>query len=303
MPKYLYLLLILLSLIWGASFFFIKILLGYSAPSLIAFWRCAFGVIAIVCISMLLRKRWQWERATLLMLIVVGVINTALPWSLIAFSEQKLSSNLASVMNATTPLWTLLIGVIFFATRPGWRQWCGIAIGFIGLLVLLEINPVTLAGVNFTGFLGMMTATFCYGISGHLVRRYLSSLNVYQLASGTLLVGMLASGAVALLTGKFSFEPVSHPVPIFALLGLGVMGSGVANLLNFTLIQKGSAEFASYTTYLIPVSAIFWGSVFLHEAVSWTLVTGMVLILSGVFLASRKPTVCSGTAKQSVAAK
>lgn len=287
MTKRLYLQLILLSLIWGASFFFFKILLKYAEPSLVAFWRCTFGAVAIIAISILMKKKWQWEKSTLLMLIVVGILNTALPWSLIAFSEQKLTSNLASVMNATTPLWTLFIGTAFFGTKAGGRQWLGIGIGFVGLLILLDINPISLVSINLTGFFGMLAATLCYGITSHLAKRYLNNLNIYQLASGTLIAGMAGSGVASLLMGDFSLAPVLHLDPILALVGIGVFGSGIANVLYFTLIQKGSAEFASLTTYLIPVTAIFWGSIFLNEKIGWSLITGMVFILSGVFLAGK----------------
>lgn len=290
MPRGLYVVLALLSLIWGGSFFFIKILLNHFDPWSIAFLRSGFGVLAITGIMLLMRKPFQLKEIPWVPMTMVGLFNTAVPWSLIAFSETRVTSSMASVLNATTPLWTMIIGLLFFAVQANRSQWLGMAFGFVGILVLLDINPVHIVSVDLIGFVAMLSATLCYGFSSHISKKYLGQLTMFQSAFGTLLVCFLASGTVAVGYEGISFAPLitDGSVPL-ALIGLGVFGSGIAYILFYHLIHAGGPEIASMVTYLVPGTAILWGFLILHETIHWTLLAGLALILCGVFLAGRKP--------------
>ncbi len=288
MPRLLYLTLALLSLIWGGSFLFIKVLLHDYHPWSIAFLRSGFGVAAILVIMAVLRQPLRLGRIPWKAMTVVGLLNTAIPWALIGFSETRLSSSMASVLNATTPLWTMLVGVAFFQLRAARRQWLGMAIGFVGLLVLLDINPARIVSVDLAGFAGMITATLCYAISSHVSKRHLNHLTMYQVALGTLIVGCIGSGLIALLSEPFALAPLAKPANLLSLVGIGVFGSGVAYILFYYLIIKGSPEFATTVTYLVPVTAILWGFTLLHEEIHATLLAGLACILFGVYWAGRK---------------
>lgn len=288
MPRSLLIALGLLSLIWGGSFFFIKVLLHDFGPWTIAFLRSAFGLATIVLIMLIGKKSFEWKKIPWVPITVVALVNTSIPWALIGFSETRLTSSMASVLNATTPLWTLIVGILFFQAASTRLQWLGMGLATIGIMVLLEVNPVSIMSVDGIGFVCMILATFCYAMGSQLSKRKLTGLSMYQITFGTLLSGMIGSGIIA-----FAFEPVSlsalaSMANLGALIGLGVFGSGIAYILFYFMIQKGSPEFATMVTYLVPASAIIWGYTLLNEEIHWSLLAGLVLILGGVFLANKK---------------
>lgn len=286
MPRSLYVVLILLSLIWGGSFFFIKILVHDFGPWTIAFLRSSFGLVTIAAIMLVLRKPFALGKIPWASMAVMALVNTAIPWAIIGFSETSLTSGMASVLNATTPLWTMIVGIIFFQAATNRRQWLGMGVAFLGLLVLCGINPVSFVSVDLTGLACMMAATFCYGLGSQLSKRLLKGLSMYQITFGTLLCSTLSSGAMAFSVERISFPLIAAPINIAVLIGLGVFGSGIAYILFYFMVQKGSPEFATMVTYLVPASAIIWGYTVLKEELHWSLLTGLALILGGVFLAN-----------------
>lgn len=288
MSRKLYLALIMLSLIWGGSFYFFKVLVADFNPLVVAFLRSTFGVITLIVLIPFFRKSFK-GKIPFIPLITVGILNTVIPWTLICFSEQKMTSNLASVLNATQPLWTMILGILFFGIRSNRNQLIGLFIGFIGILILSDIHLSNVFSVNSLNFFAMLTATFCYGLATHITKRYLKEISMFQISLGTLLVGSICSGFIVLLLE----DPIQILTTISwhhigALIGIGVFGSGIAYLLYFYLIQKGSPDFASISTYLVPVSAIFWGYILLNEVISWKLIIGLIFILMGVYITNRK---------------
>jgi len=278
-----------LSLIWGGSFFFIKILLhdGFG-PWSIAFLRSSFGLVGLAVIMLAIRQPFHFTRIPWVRMIVMALINTAIPWAFIGFSETRIASSMASALNTMTPIWTLIIGVIFFKLASSRLQWIGMTVSTVGLIVLLDINPVSIVSIDLIGFLCMMTATLCYGFGTQLSKKLTETLTMYQTAFGTLLVSSIGSGIAALTTESIPVDRLIAPASLGALLGLGVLGSGVAYILFYYLVQKGSAQIASMVTYLVPVTAIIWGFTLLDEEIHWSLLAGLVLILTGVYLASKK---------------
>lgn len=295
MQRSLFVALFMLSLIWGGSFFFIKILLEDFGPWSISFLRSTFGLIAITVIMLVLRKPWDLKKVAWGPMMIIALFNTAIPWSLIAFSETRVTSGMASVLNATTPLWTMIVGVLFFQVVSKRSQWLGMTIAFIGIIILLGINPITIISVDIIGFICMMGATLCYAFSSQLSKRSLGAMSMYQITFFTLLFCMISSGVMAFLFEPINIANVLVPHNFGVLIGLGVFGSGIAYVLYYFMLQKGSPEFASMVTYLVPVTAILWGYTLLQEEVHWTLLVGLAFILSGVFMASR-----SSSSKQTV---
>jgi drug/metabolite transporter (DMT)-like permease len=288
MPRLVYVALILLSLIWGGSFYFIKMLLHDFGPWTIAFFRSSFGLIIVVLIMLLLRKPFGFRVIPWIPMITMALINTAIPWTLIAFGETHLSSSMASILNATTPVWTIVVGILFFGHASSRNQWFGIAIATVGLIVLLGVRPGVSLSLDHFGLLCMLAAAFCYAIGSQLSKRLLTGFSMYQISFGTLVTSMIGSGSVAITTESISLKDIVSLSNIPMIIGLGVFGSGFAYILFYYMVQKGSAEFASMVTYLVPSTALIWGYTLLDEEIKWNMLLGLFIILGGVFLAGRQ---------------
>ncbi|WP_138494467.1 DMT family transporter [Paenibacillus pinistramenti] len=288
MNRKLYLALILLSLIWGGSFMFVKILLEDYGPWAVAFLRSSFGLVLITAVMLVMRQPFGLKDIRWLPMAVISLINTAVPWTLIGFSETHLTSGMASILNATTPLWTMVIGVVLFQTATTRRQWFGMGVALFGLVLLVGLRTSSLSSVDPLGLLCMLGATLCYGFGTQLTKRFLPSLTLYQTTFGTLVSAMVGSGIMAFSTERVSFAPLASLPVISAVVGLGVFGSGVAYILFYFMVQKGSPEFATMVTYLVPATALIWGFTLLGEAVSWNMVAGLLFILGGVYLAGSR---------------
>ncbi|PLT35440.1 DMT family transporter [Bacillus sp. V5-8f] len=277
-----------LSLIWGLSFVFMKWLLPVAGVWGIVFLRCLAG--AAVLFPVLWRKRaeinWKlpWKA-----LIIVGIFNCGLAWALIPLSETEINSNTASILNATTPIWTGLIGFIVFSYVLSARQWSGIVIGFFGILVLMDFQVGELFGKEFIGIGTMLLASICYGFAGQLTKRYLSNIGVLVITAFTLLTGAVIGLTGMLLTEPIYMKQLMDPIAIFAVIGLGCFGSGLGQLIYFYINKKGSPELAATVTYLIPGTAMVWGYVLLGESITPNVIVGLLIIFAGVYLSSRKP--------------
>lgn len=283
----LYSALIILSFIWGTSFLFMKILLEQLSPAAVVFGRSMFGTLTLMAIvffkkEKVVKKAMPWGK-----LFMVGLINNALPWLFICISETKISSGLASIINATTPLWTLIIGFLFFSTIITKSQWFGITIGFIGIVILSDIRSSSFTG-NTVGIILMICATACYGVGAQLTKRYLHELSIMQISLFTLATSTIFSFILTLIIDPSSILNMMTLTNFFSFIGIGVFGSGVAYLLYYYLVKEGSPEFASVVTYLVPVTAIIWGAVVLQESVHFSLLIGLTVILIGVYLTSNR---------------
>lgn len=283
-----YLFLALLSLIWGGSFFFIKVLLGAFGPFTITFLRCTMGAIVLMLVLLVRRERIEWRKLPWLQLVLVGIFTSAVPWTAIGFSEQRLPSTIVSVLNAFTPICTLLMGVLCFRAATSLNQWIGVTLGFGGIVVLLDIDWQTLSFGEPLGYVLMLVTTLSYGWSPHMSKKYFQGISAVTVSLFTLLTGAIVCGIMALSTETIEWSLLSEPTVATSIAALGALGSGIAFILNNTLIQRGSPQIASLVTYLIPPFAIYWGWLLLNEEISYTLFIGLTLILSGVFFATRQ---------------
>ncbi|HET7629450.1 MAG TPA: DMT family transporter [Bacillales bacterium] len=284
----LYAALVGLSIIWGMSFLFIKILTSYTGAWEIVFLRCSFGAIPLYAVIVFNIRRLKLSRLPWKPLVIVGLMNAAIPWTLIALSETTIRSSTASILNATTPIWTSVVGFALFSVRLSLKQWVGIFVGFVGILLLMNFDITDLLGDDFVGIGTMVLASLCYGFASQFTKRFLSGVPVLVIAAGTLTVGMIVSAAATFAANGFSYDVFTAWPPAAAAVGLGVFGSGVAYLLFFFMVQQGSAEFATYVTYLVPVTAMFWGWWLLDEPLSANLIAGLLLIFAGVYLSGKR---------------
>ncbi|QHE52027.1 DMT family transporter [Pontibacillus sp. HMF3514] len=285
--KKLYSGLIALSCIWGTSFLFIKILVDSLSVWEVVFWRCLFGAVVLWGIY-LWKEKVQLSSLPWGKLALIGLTNNAIPWGMIALSETVISSSLASVLNATTPIFTAIIGLLFFSRRLKGMQWIGILIGFIGIFILSDVSGNQFTSSTFIGVGTMLVATVCYGFSSQFTKKKLTHVSSVALAAVTLTFASFYSLFFAMVRGTMNWSAILAPEVFGSFIGLGAFGSGIAIFLLYFLIQEGTAEFAMTVTYLVPITAILWGAIFLQETITMNMLVGLLFVFLGVYLSGEK---------------
>jgi drug/metabolite transporter (DMT)-like permease len=274
--------LVLLAALWGGSFLFMR----YAAPAFGATMLIFLRVgIAAVCLLPLLAHRLglgearrQWRR-----IAIMGVFNSALPFVLIAWSTLSLTAGLASILNATTPIFAALVARAWLGERLGaWRS-IGLAVGFLGVLVLAVDKADFKPGGSGWAILAMLAATASYGFAANYTRERLPGVPPLVNAAGS----QLAS-ALALVPFAVALRPATLPPPLAwaAVTALGVVCTAAAYILYFRLIAHVGAARAVTVTYLIPLFGMLWGALFLAEKVTATMLAGGSVILLGTALAT-----------------
>jgi drug/metabolite transporter (DMT)-like permease len=283
LPAYL-----VLALIWGCSFYFIKLGLEALTPAGVALSRLVLGLVTMLVISAATRTRLA-PRAVWLPLFVAALAMTSIPWFLFGYGEQHISSALAGIINGATPLMTLVaILLVFPEERPTRQRMIGLAIGFVGVLLVVGVWQ-GLGGGTWLGIGSCTLAICCYGFSFPYVRRHLtggpnaSTLPPIALATGLMIMGTLQAGLLTAVTG-FSHATIGPPT-VLGMLALGVLGSGIAYILNFRVISRSDATTASTVTYLTPLVAVIVGAVVLNEQITWNQPIGGLLIVLGAAIA------------------
>ncbi len=283
LPAYL-----VLALIWGCSFFFIKVGLESLTPAGVALSRLALGLVTMLVVSAVTRTPLP-RRRSWLPIFVAAALMTSLPWALFAFGEERISSALAGVINGATPLMTLVaILVAFPEERPTRQRMVGLGLGFLGVVVVVGPWQGTEAGA-WLGIAACVVAIACYGISFPYVRRRLAGgakaipVPPIALATGLMAMGTIQAVPVAAVFG-FATAPLTWSV-VGAMAGLGILGSGIAYVLNFRVIAASDATTASTVTYLTPLVAVVVGAVVLGEHVTWNQPMGGVLVVLGAAVA------------------
>lgn len=279
---------VLLSAIWGASFVLIKVAVDAGvAPVWVAFWRCFFGALALGAICVGRRAAWPRELRTWGHAAAVAALLNAAPFALFAFGETLVSSVLAGVWNATTPLTTLLFVLLLVREeRPTVRRLLGLLLGFLGVLLVLGVWQGVHGGL-LVGSLACLAATTCYGAGFAYTRRFFSGRREAASTLSAMQIGC-ATVELALVAPAVGGAP---SWPGFAAAGclvvLGALGTGVAFLLNMRVIRAAGSTIASTVTYLTPLWSTVLGGLLLAEPVGWNTVVGGVVIIAGVVFARR----------------
>lgn len=281
MPAYL-----LLALIWGNSFVFIKVGLGSLTPAGVVLSRLFLGMVTMLVVSAVMRSPLP-PRRYWFPLFVAALLMTSGGWVLFAFSEQFVSSAFAGIMNGATPLMTLVaILVAFPEEKPTRERMVGLAIGFTGVLVVVGVWQ-GLGASTLLGAAACVLAVTGYGISYPYVRRHLATgggeLGPMTFATGLMIMGTIQIAPVAAVTG-YSHAPITTAV-VLAVLALGVLGSGLAYVLNFLIISRSDATTASTVTYVITLVAVASGALVLGEHITWNEPVGAALVLFGAAVA------------------
>ena len=281
-----------LGLIWGSSFLWIKIAVQEVDPFTLVSWRLLFGTLGMVAVIIWKRPSFPPQRSIWLALAVLGIINTALPFVLISWGEKSIDSAVASVLNSTVPLFTLVIAHLFLHDEPiTARKAVGLLIGFAGVLVLmardLEIGSLR-AGV--LGQAAVLLAAVSYASASVFARRTMREVSPLVPA----VVPMACADAVVWSMATQVGEPgrlPALPITWVALLWLGLLGSCVAYLLFYHLLHSVGATRAVMVTYVFPVVGVALGVLFLNELTDWHLLAGAALVIASIAVVNWKPKV------------
>ena len=273
---------------WGCSFIFIKLGLEFLTPCGVAFGRCALGAATLLIVARLKGVILPKNRITLLHIWVVAMLLNVIPGVLFALAETKVTSILAGILNAVTPLMTLIaILVVNREEKPKRFQIVGLLIGFTGVLTVLGAwrglgeNPLW-------AILVLLAAVSCYGISFPYTRRFVMP---YKLKSEAVVATQLTLAATTLLP-FYLIDGVAkdqyHLGPVAGMLALGVFGSGFAYIWNFKVMELAGSAIASSVTYLTPLVAVIVGVFFLNEKVTWYEPLGALIVLLGAAIAQER---------------
>ncbi|MCZ8197724.1 MAG: DMT family transporter [Flavobacterium sp.] len=280
-----WLFLLVLALIWGSSFILIKRGLVGLTPIQLGSLRIIFSAIFLLVIGFktlpqIPQNKWKYIALT-------GLFGTFIPAFLFAIAQTQIDSSISSILNSLTPMNTLLIGILAFGLTPKRSQIIGVIIGLVGSAILILNGAATHPEQNYYAIL-VIIASICYATNVNLLKKYLSDLSPLSISTGNFSVMLLPALLILSFSDFFQvFQlPQTQHSMLFVLI-LGVVGTGIANIIFFKLIQISSPVFATSVTYLIPVVAFFWGLVD-SEVLSAIQLVGALIILFGVYLSSKK---------------
>ena len=273
-----------LGIVWGCSFIFIELGLEFLTPFGVAFIRCALGAITLLIFTKIRKVDLPADRKIWQKLWVVAMLLNVIPGVLFAFAQQYVTSVLASIINAGTPLMTLVFMLIVFREeklKP--EQIIGLIIGALGVLTVVGVWK-DLGDNQLVGVIALLIAVSCYGASYPYSTRNVIPLKLKPEALAT---GQLIMAAVTLLP-FFLVNGIStdfyRPQSVIAMLCLGIFGSGFAYIWNFAITAAAGSAIASTVTYLTPVVAVIVGFLYLGEVIVWHEIVGALIVIVGALL-------------------
>ena len=268
--------LVALALIWGASFMFIKIAVREVTPATLILGR--LGLAALTLAVLAPRGTFGALRANALWLVVVGLVNTAVPFWLLSWGETRIQSGLASIIQAAVPIFNAALAFVFFREmRVTGLRLLGVAVGFVGVALLVGAQPHG----KLLGALAVVGMALCYGAGGLFAARHLRQVPAHVVALGTTAISTI-------VVSPFGIAQAPHHVPswkTFASIAvLGLVGTALAYLLFFEIVSSAGSGYASLVTYLVPPIALAYGAIFLGEHFGATAFVALAIILAGVAL-------------------
>ena len=269
-------------LIWGASFLFIELALTFLTPIGVAFGRTFFGALAMVIAMVIFKSKLPTTFEAWKHLTIAGILMSSIPFVLFAYAQTQVTSALAAIINAVTPITTVIVLLVAFRTeklKP--HVVAGIVIGLVGVLVVLgawqgfgENSPLAI--------IAMLIAVILYGIGTPYVRKYVTPL---KLATEVSVFGQIGTAALTLLPIFLLSGPLITSAPdlasVAAIVTLGALGSGVAYLLYYKILDVVGSAIASSVTYVTPVIAVILGVILLGEELHWYEPVGGVIVILG----------------------
>jgi drug/metabolite transporter (DMT)-like permease len=278
--------LIILSLIWGTSYILIKRGLEVFSPTQVASLRLSLSSIAFIPILLYRLKRVDWSRWKPLLL--VGLLGSGFPAFLFSLAQTQISSSMAGMLNSLTPLFTLLLGILFFGLKAAGSKALGVLLGLAGATALILLgNDASMGGNAWYGLLVVMGA-LCYAGSSNIVGAYLRDMSSITISA--VAFAMIGLPAMAYLLSTDFMPILAHREGAWAALGyiaaLSLFSTVLASVIFFRLVQSTSPVFASMISYLVPIVALAWGA-FDGEPIALIHFLGMGLIMSGIYLVKK----------------
>ena len=273
-----WILVLFVSLSWGASFMFTRLAVDEIAPTYLVIARLFLASILLGPIFIRMKDLILMSKE-IPSILILGMINAALPFFLYAYSAQDLSAGMLSILNGTSPLFALIIAITLFKQNTTLLQILGLCLGFVGLLIFIGFNQLSF--IFFPVSLCLIGA-FCYAYSNNILFK-LNHIRSAALASVTMISGFFFSLPLIFMeTSEFSLN--LSPQIIFAIFFLGLISTGISFIAYVVLLQRSSPVQASSIIFLVPVTGIFWGAVFLGEVITRNVLIGAAFILVGIAL-------------------
>lgn len=272
--------LLLLGAIWGSSFLFMRMTVPALGTATTAAGRLVLGATAVFMLLKLMGRSLEW-RARWKDYLVVGLLASGIPFLLFAFAARTLPAGYSAVLNSTVPLFTVLLLWATLHARPSASKLLGVAVGVLGVATLARFGPLELSLATLAGFAACLLASMLYAIAAVQARKRFATTDPLVVAGGSML-----AAAFALVPTVILDPPTALPslLPLLALLTLGLICTGAANLLYFGLLRDAGSERATTVTFLIPVFAQLWAAAFLDEPITAAAVVGCTLVLLAVAL-------------------
>jgi drug/metabolite transporter (DMT)-like permease len=284
-----WLLLLVLGVMWGTSYAFIKLGVETLPTFTLIATRLAIGLTLLATVVAVAREPLPRSPRTYFHLAVMGAINIVIPFSLITWAEVTVDSNIAAILNGAVPLLVIVLAALTFHDEPiTLNRLVGVVIGYVGVVVLVFPGLVAAAGGSeFTGEVALLGSTLAYAVGAVYARHNIKGLRpmipaLFQVAFAFLMVAVLA------LAFEHPFAVAWNPDAIIAVVWLGLLGSGVAYLIMFRLLSRIGATATSQLAYLLPVVGIITGAIMFSEAIDARVIGGTALILGGVTLVNSR---------------
>ena len=278
--------LVVLALVWGSSFILIKKgLIGLTALQLgslrILFAAIFLMIIGFRTLAKIPKFKWKYIALT-------SMFGTFIPAYLFAIAQTQIDSSVSSILNSLTPLNTLILGALVFGLQFKRNQIFGILIGLAGSALLILNGAIHHPEQNYYYAILVLIASICYAVNVNLIKKYLHDLSPLSITTGNFMVLFIPAFIVLFFSGFFEVvQDVKVQESVLFIMVLGVVGTGIANILFFKLIQISSPVFATSVTYLIPVVAFCWGLLD-NEMLTAVQFFGAFIILIGVYLSAKK---------------
>ena len=279
---------LLLGAIWSSSFMWIKIAIQEVGPITLVAFRALFGLAFGIVVILIQRVKLPRTFKEWLPLLVVGLTNVAIPFFLISWGEQSIDSAVASILDATVPLFTILLAhFVLHDDKMTFPKVSGLIVGFIGIVILMS-KDLGASRSSLLGQLAVIVASLFYAISAVYVRK--TTVDVPGILRSA---GPLVSASLTMWLGAFVFEsPVTLPqlnITWIALLFMGVLGSGLAFVMAYYLIHEIGPTRSTMVTYLFPLGGVILGVFVLHEQLTWHIIAGALLIIASLAIANWEP--------------
>jgi drug/metabolite transporter (DMT)-like permease len=272
--------LIVLAAIWGASFLFMRVSVQEFGPVLLMTLRIGIGALVLIPF-LILKKRLHVVSDNWKPILLVGLTNSAIPFSLFGYTTLYAEAGYASILNATAPMFAAIIAYFWLSERLKKLAGLGLLIGFAGVFFLMIDKMSGDVRTPLLASFAALLATFLYGVATSVNKRFLGGVDVLAVAAGSLFFAALSLIPFALMSIPAQMPSANAWISVTI---LGVICTGVAYLIFFNLLDKVGMTKTLSVTYMIPVFGIFWGALLLDEKLSFNLLIGGSLVLLGVGL-------------------